>query len=106
MPDLPLARPPALRKNQHRVAVVEYFADVRNRLPCTGFALRQGERVEEERRQVVIRGVLETLAEWVAIGKEMRLEELLGHRWREAVAMAIGQGQEHNRRVHVALMVR
>ena len=70
-----------------------------------GLALRQRERVEVERRQVVEQRGLEPLAPGVLLRKEVRLEELLLHRRRRARAPAPGQRRQDHRHVHVALMI-
>ena len=62
---------------------LEHLADVAQRLPRAGLALRQRERVEEERRQVVVQAVGEPRPPAVLLREEVRLEELLRHRRRE-----------------------
>ena len=70
--------PLAFRENQHREAVREHLADVAQRLPRAGLALRQRKRVEEQRREIVVQAVGEPrAARPCSRGKEMRLEEFL-----------------------------
>ena len=104
--DLARLRPPPLGEDQHRKAGVEHLADVLQRLPRAGLALGQRERVEEQRRQVVVERVGEPGAPRVLRRKEVRLEEFLGHRRGDAVAEPGGQRRQDDRRIHVALVVR
>ena len=101
----PVSRAHALRKNQHREAVAGDLADVAQRLPRAGFALRQRKRVEEERREVVVQPLAEHLAPRLTFREEVRLEELLRHRRRDGLADVAGHRREDDRHVEVALVI-
>ena len=85
--------------------LLEELADVADRLPRAPFVLRDGESVVDERRRVIAEAVRDALLQRIVARKEVRLEPLLRHGRRDAVAPRGGQGVEHHRRVHVALMV-
>src|SRR5688572_16553223 len=72
----------------------------------TGFTLRNRKRIEVEARQVVIQRVGEHFAPRVLLRMEVRLEELLEHRRRDAAPPAPRQRRQNHRHVHVALVVR
>ena len=84
----PVAGPQALREDQDRPPAARQLADVLQRLARARLALRQRERVEEERRQVVVERVRQPLPPRVARREEVGLEELLGHGRRHARAHA------------------
>src|SRR6185503_14318984 len=73
----------ALGKNQDRPAVTRELADVLQRLTRTCLALRERERVEVERREIVVQRIGEPLVPLVTGGEEVGLEEFLGHRRRD-----------------------
>src|ERR1051326_368355 len=104
--DLAGVAPLAFGKDEDRKAVLEHLADVAERLPRAGFALRERTRVEEERREIIIEAVGEPRFLPVLLREEVHLEELLRHRRREAIAQACWQRDQDARRVHVALMIR
>ena len=96
----------ALRKYQYGVSGTDEVADVAQRLPRAGSALGERERVEEGRRQVIVQAVGEPRLASVAFGKEVRVEEFLHHRRRDAVAPARRERVQDHRAVEVALVVR
>ena len=79
-------RPAALRKDEHRGAFSEQFPDVPQRLPGPRLPLRQRERIEKQRREVVVEAVGEPREAPVPVGKEVRREHFFCHRGRERVA--------------------
>ena len=95
----------AFWKDQHREAVADELARVAQRLPRARLALWQRERVEKGGREVVLEASSHPLSTRVPLRKEMRLEEFLRHRRRDAAAPPAGQRCENHRHVHVALMI-
>ena len=87
-PDLAALEAAPFRENQDRVAVLDELAHVPQRLAGADVSLREGEGVEEERRQVVVEAVGEPLHPGMPGGEEVGVEELLHHRGRGAVARA------------------
>src|SRR5436190_19770758 len=81
-PDLAGVTALTLGKDQHREAILEHLSDVPHPLARAGSALGEGERVEEQRRQIVIEAVGEPCSAAELIGEEVGLEELLRHRRR------------------------
>ena len=77
--DLAAHRAFTFREDQHRPALAREIADVAKRLACARFSLRQGERVEEERRQIVVEAVRQSGREGVVAREEVCREELLRH---------------------------
>ena len=98
--------PHALGKDQDRPPSRNQLADVGQRVPRPRLALRDRERVEEARREVVVQRVRDPLPPRVFGRIEMRFEELFEHRWCEASAPATRQRRQDDRDIHVALMVR
>src|SRR4029078_10318920 len=80
-------------------------ADVAQGLTRAGFALRQRERIEEQRREVVVEAVGKPRFPSVLFRKEMWFEEFLRHRGRDTIAKAWRKAGENHRPIHVALMV-
>ena len=93
-------------KDQHRQAVAGELADVLQRLPRAGLALRQREGVEEERRQVVVQRVGEPLAPaCTRAGKKCALKNSLAIAGATRARQRARQRRQNHRHVHVALMV-
>ena len=96
----------SFRKNQNRPSAAQHFADVAQRLARPRLALRKRERVEEQRREVVVQAVGEPRAPAELFRIEMRLEEFLRHRGRDAVAPLRRQRIQDRGRVEMTLVVR
>ena len=86
--------------------MLDQLAHIPQRLADAGAPLRQRERVEEERGEVVVQTVGEPLGARVALRKEVRVEELLCHRGGDAIAPPRRQRIEDHGRVQMALMIR
>ena len=86
--------------------MLDQLAHIPQRLADAGAPLRQRERVEEERREVVVQTVGEPLGARVALRKEVRVEEFLCHRGGDPVAPPRRQRIEDHGRVEMALMIR
>ena len=104
--DFAMVGPFAFGKDQHREAVAEQLARIAQRLARARLALRQRERVEECRRQVVLEASRDSLAARVPLWEKMRLEEFLRHRGGDTAAPPSRQRRENHRHIHVALMIR
>ena len=101
----PCCGSPAFGIDQDREAVADQVADVAQGLARAAFALRQRESVEEERREVVVRAVLDVRLPAELLRIEVRLEELLRHGRCDAVTPARRERVEDDRRVEVALVI-
>ena len=75
------------------------------RLTGVRLLLRKRKSIEEQRGDEVARAGNESAPSRIALGMEMRLEEFLEHRGRDAVAPARRQRRENCRNIEVALVV-
>src|SRR5689334_22452052 len=84
--DFAMIRTLALWKDQHGEAVGDELPSVAQRLTRARFALRQREGIEKSGREVVLEASSHPLSTRVPFGEEMRFEEFLRHRRRDAAA--------------------
>ena len=100
----PVTRSSSLGEDERREAVRQDFADVTECLPGTGLALRERERVEEQRREVVVQAVGQPCLRPYSSGKKCAAKNSFAIAGARRYRSPAGVLPEH-RRIHVALVI-